>query len=334
MARLKEPDKLSYGIHARMTDPLAIARDVLAQEIKGLESLKTTLGEDFACAVALLNCATGRVVVTGMGKSGHVARKIAATFASTGTPALFVHPAEASHGDLGMISADDVILALSKSGETAELGDLLAHAARFTIPIVAITGEANSTLAKAAVVTLILPEADEACGQTFAPTTSTTMMMALGDALAVALLRERGFTAGDFQGFHPGGRLGAALRRASDLMHRVDALPLTAEETAMPEVVKIISTGGFGCVGVVDGNGHLKGVITDGDIRRQFDKIAQNRLARDVMTEEPRTAAPDTLAGDVLAHMSRNKITAIFVVENEKPVGIIHVHDCLSIGVL
>lgn len=334
MARLKERDKASYGIQALMTDPLAIAKDVLSQEIKGLELLKTALGEDFAGAVALLNSAAGRVVVTGMGKSGHVARKIAATLASTGTPALFVHPAEASHGDLGMISADDVILALSKSGETAELGDLLAHAARFTIPVVAITAEMHSTLAKAAVASLILPEADEACGQTFAPTTSTTMMMALGDALAVALLRERGFTAGDFQGFHPGGRLGAALRRARDLMHGADGLPLTSEDTPMPEVVKTISGGGFGCVGVVDENGLLIGVITDGDIRRQFDKIAQNKLARDVMTKEPRTAAPDTLAGDVLAHMSRNKITAVFVIEHGKPVGIIHVHDCLSIGVL
>lgn len=317
-----------------MTDPLLIARDVISQEIKGLEILKEALGEDFASAVALLNSAEGRVVVTGMGKSGHVARKIAATLASTGTPALFVHPAEASHGDLGMISADDVILALSKSGETSELGDLLAHAARFTIPIVSITADARSTLAKAAVVALNLPPADEACGETFAPTTSTTMMMALGDALAVALLRERGFTAGDFQGFHPGGKLGAALRRARDLMHGTDALPLTAEETPMPQVVETISSGGFGCVGVVDKDGLLKGVITDGDIRRQFDKIAPDKLARDVMTKEPRTAAPDSLAGDVLAHMSRNKITAIFVIEDGRPVGIVHVHDCLSIGVL
>ncbi|WDI31029.1 KpsF/GutQ family sugar-phosphate isomerase [Hyphococcus flavus] len=317
-----------------MTDPLAIAREVLTQEIRGLELLKSALAEDFASAVALLNSSDGRVVVTGMGKSGHVARKIAATLASTGTPAMFVHPAEASHGDLGMISADDVILALSKSGETAELGDLLAHAARFTIPIVAITAEANSTLAKAAVASLILPDAEEACDQTFAPTTSTTMMMALGDALAVALLRERGFTAGDFQGFHPGGRLGAALRRARDLMHGSDALPLASADASMSEIVKIISDGGFGCVGVVTNEGQLEGIITDGDIRRHFDSAAKNKLARDVMTKEPRTATLDTLAGDVLAHMSRNKITAVFVINNGKPVGIIHVHDCLSIGVL
>ncbi len=317
-----------------MTDPLTIARDVLSQEIKGLEALRSAIGEDFANAVAILNSVTGRVVVTGMGKSGHVARKIAATLSSTGTPAMFVHPAEASHGDLGMISADDVILALSKSGETAELGDLLAHAARFSIPIVAITAKAQSTLAKASVAALVLPDAEEACGQTFAPTTSTTMMIALGDAIAVALLREHGFTAGDFQGFHPGGRLGAALRRASDLMHGVEALPLAPESTPMIEVVSIITNGGFGCVGVVDDSGLLSGIITDGDIRRHFEKNAQHKTARDVMTKAPRTANPDTLAGDLLAHMSRSKITAIFVVENERPVGIVHVHDCLSVGVL
>ncbi|WP_425408815.1 KpsF/GutQ family sugar-phosphate isomerase [Hyphococcus sp.] len=317
-----------------MTDPLLIAREVLTQEIKGLEMLKIALGEDFAGAVALLNSAEGRVVVTGMGKSGHVARKIAATLASTGTSAIFVHPAEASHGDLGMISDKDIILALSKSGETAELGDLLAHAARFTIPVLAITSELQSTLAKAAVVTLGLPPAQEACGETLAPTTSTTMMMALGDALAVALLREKGFTAGDFRGFHPGGRLGAALRRARDLMHGSEALPLIDEQSPMPMVLQQITNGGFGCVGVIDTNGVLRGVITDGDIRRQVDKVSDRIQARDVMTKDPRTATPDTLAGDVLAYMSRNKITSVFVIEDKRPVGIIHVHDCLSIGVL
>ena len=317
-----------------MTNSLDIARTVLDLEIKGLEALKAGLGADFAAALDLIHAAKGRLAVTGMGKSGHVARKIAATFSSTGTPALFVHPAEASHGDLGMISRDDVILALSKSGETAELGDLLAYAARFSIPVIAITSSAQSALAKAARVALTLPDIAEACGETFAPTTSTTMMMALGDALAVALLRARGFSSSDFQGFHPGGRLGAALRKARDLMHGADTLPLASVATPMPEVVAIISNGGFGCAGIVNADGLLQGIITDGDIRRHFSNDARNMTAADIMTKNPRTAFPDTLAGDVLAYMSKNKITALFVIEDNKPVGIIHIHDCLTIGVV
>ncbi|WP_428409417.1 KpsF/GutQ family sugar-phosphate isomerase [Hyphococcus sp.] len=317
-----------------MSHSLDIARNVLALEIKGLETLKSSLGSDFAAAVDLIHKAKGRVVVTGMGKSGHVARKIAATFSSTGTPALFVHPAEASHGDLGMISKDDVVLALSKSGETAELGDLLAYTARFSIPVVAITSVAGSALSKSSQIDLILPDIEEACGETFAPTTSTTMMMALGDALAVALLRARGFSASDFQGFHPGGKLGAALRKARDLMHGPEKLPLAGLDAPMTEVVAIISAGGFGCAGIVDDKGLLKGIITDGDIRRHFTNGAQSKTAAEVMTKNPRTAYPETLAGDILAYMSKNKITALFVIENEKPVGLVHVHDCLSIGVV
>ncbi|WP_411820328.1 KpsF/GutQ family sugar-phosphate isomerase [Hyphococcus formosus] len=317
-----------------MIDPLNIARDVIVQEIAGLEALKNSLGEDFKSAVALLGGAKGRIVVTGMGKSGHVARKIAATFSSTGAPAMFVHPAEASHGDLGMISKDDVILALSKSGETAELGDILAYAARFDIPITAITAVPGSALANSATVALILPDAEEACGQTFAPTTSTTMMMALGDALAVAKLRQRGFTAGDFKGFHPGGKLGAALRRASDLMHGKDALPLCHPDASMPEIIDVISNGGFGCVGIVNDEGLLKGIITDGDIRRHLSGGLDTKTAVDIMTTNPRTAEADTLAGDILSYMSKNKITALFVIEDKKPIGIVHVHDCLSIGVI
>jgi len=317
-----------------MTNPTDIARNVIALEIAGLEALKSSIGEDFAAAAELMLGAQGRVVVTGMGKSGHVARKIAATLSSTGTPALFVHPGEASHGDLGMISQGDVVIALSKSGETAELGDLLAYAARFDIPLISMTAATGSALARASDVALILPEAEEACGQTLAPTTSTTMMMALGDALAVALLRARGFTTGDFRGFHPGGRLGAALRRARDLMHGADALPLAALDTPMPVVVEIISNGGFGCAGIVDSDGALKGIITDGDIRRHFAQGTEAKTAFDVMTKNPRTATPETLAGEVLGYMSRNKITALFVIENDKPVGLVHIHDCLSIGVV
>ena len=317
-----------------MTNPLAIAQDVIALEIAGLTALKNALNGQFPAVVEMLSAAKGRVVVTGMGKSGHVARKIAATFASTGAPAMFVHPGEASHGDLGMVSRNDVILALSKSGETPELGDLMAYAARFSIPVAAITGAPSSTLAQAAGAALILPEAREACGETHAPTTSTTMMMALGDALAVALLRMRGFTADDFKGFHPGGNLGAALRRATDLMHGPEKLPLTPLAAPMPDVVSAMTEGGFGCVGVIDGGGVLKGIITDGDLRRPFNKGVETKTAEDIMTRAPRTASPDALAGDVLALMSRDKITALFVIENGKPVGIVHVHDCLSVGVL
>ncbi len=317
-----------------MADHLEIASEVIDLEIKGLEALKNALDSQFSNAVEALRKADGRIVVTGMGKSGHVARKIAATFSSTGSPAIFVHPGEASHGDLGMISGKDVILALSKSGETNELGDLMAFAARFSIPIVAITCQSGSTLSKAAAAALVLPPAREACGETRAPTTSTTMMMAAGDALAIALLRDRGFTADDFHGFHPGGNLGAALRRVTDLMHGPEKLPLTSPSTSVEAIVKIISAGGFGCAGVVDQNGALAGIITDGDLRRHYGSNLAEMKAKDIMTTSPRTAPPEALAGDILALMSREKITALFVVKDKKPVGLVHVHDCLSTGVL
>ncbi len=317
-----------------MTKYLEIASEVIELEISGLEALKSALDERFAGVVDLLKAAAGRIVVTGMGKSGHVARKLAATLSSTGSPAMFVHPAEASHGDLGMISPKDVILALSKSGETAELGDLLAYARRFSIPVAAMTFQSDSTLAKTAAAAFILPPMREACGETRAPTTSTTMMMAAGDALAVALLRDRGFTADDFQGFHPGGNLGAALKRVTDLMHDADKLPLASPDTGMLDVVKIITDGGFGCAGVVDKDGALIGIITDGDLRRHYRADLAVMTAREVMTEGPRTSPPEALAGDVLALMSREKITALFVVKDRRPIGIVHVHDCLSIGVL
>lgn len=317
-----------------MTTPVDIAREVIAMEIAGLSALKDSLDGGFSSVVGLLGAAKGRIIVTGMGKSGHVARKIASTFSSTGAPASFVHPGEASHGDLGMISSQDVILALSKSGETAELRDLLAYAARFTIPVTAITCVEGSTLAKAADAALILPQSKEACGETRAPTTSTTMMMAAGDALAVALLRSRGFTADDFQGFHPGGNLGAALRRVTDLMHGPEKLPLVNLSAPLPDVVKSITAGSFGCAGVINDGGDLMGIITDGDLRRQFEADLAVKTAADVMTRSPRTATKDALAGDVLALMSREKITALFVVDKKRPIGLVHVHDCLSIGVL
>lgn len=317
-----------------MNPSVEIARGVLDLEIKGLEALRDSLGAGFEETVALLKAARGRIIVTGMGKSGHVAHKIASTFSSTGAPALYVHPAEASHGDLGMIARDDVILALSKSGETPELRDLLSYAVRFSIPVAAMTSGAKSALAKAAKALIILPKADEACRETRAPTTSTTMMMAAGDALAIALLREKGFTASDFHGFHPGGNLGAALRRVKDLMHDLSATPLCPESATTKEAVEILNQGGFGCVGLLDDDGRLTGILTDGDLRRKFGGIDPASPVRAVMTKSPKTVTPEALAGDALALLSRSKITAVLVVEDGRPVGLLHVHDCLSTGVL
>ncbi len=317
-----------------MSKHLEAARDVLTLEIRGLEALRESLDAEFDRMVGLLAATKGKIVATGMGKSGHVARKIASTLSSTGAPSIFVHPGEASHGDLGIIAREDCVLALSKSGETPEMSDLLAYARRFAIPVAAITAGAGSTLAKAATAKVILPEATEACGETRAPTTSTTMMMAAGDALAVALLRHKGFTASDFHGFHPRGNLGAALRRVSDLMHGPDALPLVIDSASVTDAVAAMTRGGFGCVGVVDAQGVLTGIITDGDVRRAFGKSSSADAASAIMSAAPKTVTPDTLAGDALGILSRGKITALFVVDSGRPVGLLHVHDCLSTGVL
>jgi len=317
-----------------MTAHLDAGREVLSLEIAGLEALKTSLDGEFSKAVDILKGVKGKIIATGMGKSGLVARKIAATLSSTGAPAMFVHPAEASHGDLGMIAREDGVLALSKSGETPELSDLLAYAQRFSVPIVAVTFGAKSTLAMTATARIILPEAKEACGETRAPTTSTTMMMALGDALAVALLRDKGFTADDFHGFHPRGNLGAALRRVSDMMHAQERLPLCIDTAPLADAVRTLNTGGFGCVGIVDREGLLVGILTDGDLRRAFGKADPSLPVGAIMTKTPKTVSPATLAGEALALLSRGKITALFVTEGGKPVGLIHVHDCLSTGVL
>ncbi|MEE9329940.1 MAG: KpsF/GutQ family sugar-phosphate isomerase, partial [Parvularculaceae bacterium] len=273
-------------------------------------------------------------IVTGMGKSGHIARKIAATLASTGQPAMYVHPGEASHGDLGMIGQGDLVLALSNSGETPELGDIIAYCGRFHIPLLAITSGATSSLAKGADHLLLLPAAKEACGETRAPTTSTTMSLALGDALAVALLRDKGFSASDFRNYHPGGKLGAAFKQVRHMMHDHKELPLVDAETKMDEAVRVMGQCGFGCVGLVDGSGQLIGIVTDGDLRRHFDDSLPQRLARDIMTSDPLTVQPDTMAAEALAILSEKRITALFVVENGKPIGLLHVHDCLDIGVI
>ncbi len=315
---------------------LEVARAVLGTEAAGLRALAAALDERFTRAVELLDGVPGRVVVSGMGKSGHVARKIAATLASTGTPALFVHPAEASHGDLGMIVAGDVVLALSNSGETAELADLVAHARRFGLKLIGITARAGSTLAAAADVALLLPEAAEACPMGLAPTTSTTMQMALGDALAVALLMRRGFTAGDFGQFHPGGKLGARLRRVRELMHTGDAVPLAPPDTKMDRALLLMTEKRFGCLGITDAAGRLAGIITDGDLRRAMGPDLLVRTAHEVMTTAPRTIGPDALAGAALHLMNapERPITTLFVVDSAgRPVGILHVHDLLRAGI-
>jgi arabinose-5-phosphate isomerase len=316
-------------------DDVASARRVLLAEAVALQALAATLGDSFTRALDLLTVnGGGRVIVSGMGKSGHVARKIAATFASTGSPSLYVHPGEASHGDLGMITQHDAILALSNSGETPELTDLVNYSRRFGLPLVAITGGERSALAQAADQALILPEVGEACPMGLAPTTSTTLMMALGDALAVALLERKGFSSADFKLFHPGGRLGRRLLKVADLMHGGEELPVVQATLAMSEVLVVMTHKSFGCVGVEDATGHLVGVITDGDLRRHMAPRLIERLAGEVMTANPKTTRPRVLAAEALRVMNANSITSLFVVDEERrPVGIVHVHDCLRAGV-
>ncbi len=307
---------------------------VIRTEAEGLAQLADNLGSEFAQAVELMLGARGRVIVSGMGKSGHVARKIAATLASTGTPAQFVHPAEASHGDLGMLTPDDVILMLSNSGETPELADMIAYSRRFKIPMIGVASRADSTLLKQSDVAITLPRAVEACGTGVVPTTSTTMTLALGDALAVALMEHRQFQPEDFRNFHPGGKLGAQLSRVRDLMHTDDALPLVNATASMGDTLLEISRKGFGVVGVTDPEGLLIGIITDGDLRRHMEGLL-SLSAGDVMTRNPRTIAPDALAEAAVGVMNERKITCLFVVDpvqTGKAIGLLHIHDCLRVG--
>ena len=329
-------DKLA----AVASDELAGAAAVLRCEADALGRLEAALGGSlgaaFGCAVDAIAGASGRVVVSGMGKSGHVGRKIAATLASTGTPSMFVHPAEASHGDLGMVMDRDVVLALSNSGETAELADLVAHSRRFGLTLIAMTARAGSALAGAADIVLLLPDAPEACPMGLAPTTSTTMQMALGDALAVTLLSRRGFTARDFGAFHPGGRLGQKLRRVRDLMHDGEAMPLAPPDLPMLEAVLLITRKSFGCLGIVDAAGRLDGIVTDGDLRRALTRDLRTMRAGEIMTRAPKVVGPSALAAEALHLMNAGKrpITSLFVVDEERrPVGIVHVHDLLRAGV-
>ncbi|PWR02856.1 KpsF/GutQ family sugar-phosphate isomerase [Meridianimarinicoccus roseus] len=313
---------------------LEAGRRVIAIEAAALTGLAHALDDSFAEAVALLLDAGGRVIVSGMGKSGHIARKIAATLASTGTPAHFVHPAEASHGDLGMLARGDVVMMLSNSGETPELADMIAHTRRFGIPLIGVASKPGSTLLRQADVALVLPPAEEACGTGVVPTTSTTMTLALGDALAVALMEHRDFSPQDFRQFHPGGKLGAQLSKVADLMHVGDELPLARLGDPMTDVLVTMSQKGFGVVGVLDEDGRLSGIITDGDLRRKMSGLLE-RSAGDVMTAGPKTIAPEALAQEAVAVMEARKITCLFAVDSGGGLaGIINIHDCLRAGVV
>jgi arabinose-5-phosphate isomerase len=322
---------------AAMPAPVASAVRTLTLETEGIaqliSELEGPLAVPFSEAVSKLLSVKGRVIVTGIGKSGHVGQKIAATFASTGTPAFFVHPSEASHGDLGMVTRDDLILALSWSGETVELKPIITYSRRFAVPLVAITSRADSALGQNSDVVLLLPRAKEACPHGLAPTTSTTMQLALGDSLAIALLEGRGFTAHDFKIFHPGGSLGANLKYVSDVMHKGERLPLVKSGESMGHALVTMTEKSFGCLGVVDDGGKLLGVITDGDLRRHMGANLLQASVDQIMTVKPKTIQPSMLASAALELINASRITALFVVEKGYPVGILHVHDLLRLGV-
>ena len=311
---------------------LACATRVLRTEADALVALANSLDGAFLRALDLLNGIEGRVVVTGMGKSGHVARKIAATMASTGTPAFFVHPGEASHGDLGMIAKNDAVVALSNSGETHELADIIAFTRRFGIPLIGMTRRAASSLAEQSDVALVVPPEPEACPLGLAPTTSTTMMLALGDAIAVALLERRGFSAADFREFHPGGQLGRALLKVTDIMHKGTDLPLCRLDSPLSDVIFEMTAKRLGCVGVTDEAGALVGIITDGDVRRHLTPELLAERADSIMSPRPKTIRPKALIVEALREMNEKKITTLFVIEDDRPLGIVHIHDCLRAG--
>jgi arabinose-5-phosphate isomerase len=317
--------------------PVASALRTLDLECEGLhrlrEALTGPLGPAFADALRALRTARGRVVVTGIGKSGHVGQKIAATFASTGRPAFFVHPTEASHGDLGMITPDDVLLALSWSGETVELKPLITYSRRYNVPLIAITSRSDSALGQHSDIVLELPRAKEACPHGLAPTTSTTMQLALGDCLAMALLEAKGFTPQEFKAFHPGGSLGASLKYVSDVMHAGDRMPLARDTVPMSAALVIMTQKSLGCLGIVDAKGKLIGIVTDGDLRRHMGENLVKRRTVDIMTRAPKTVKPGMLASAALELINASRITALFVVERGRPVGIVHVHDLLRAGI-
>jgi arabinose-5-phosphate isomerase len=316
---------------------LEAARRSVEIEEAGVAKLRAALdgelGEALEKAIATIKAARGKVIVSGMGKSGHIGRKIAATLASTGTPAFFLHPAEASHGDLGMVTTDDVVLAFSWSGETAELADLIEYSKRFAIPLIAAASRRDSALGRAADILLELPLVEEACPNGLAPTTSTTIQLVLGDALAVALIEDRGFSAQDFRQFHPGGKLGSRLHKVDDLMHAGEDMPLLPERASMSEVILAMTGKRFGCVGLVGGEGRLSGIITDGDLRRHWTDRMQDKPPGEIMTRAPLTAPLGSLASSALEVMNRRKITVLFILDEGKPAGILHIHDLLRAGV-
>jgi arabinose-5-phosphate isomerase len=312
---------------------IALAKKVLTQEIAGIQALFTTLDHNFAAAVTVLHSLRGRTIVTGMGKSGHIARKIAATLSSTGTPAIFVHPAEASHGDLGMITSDDAVIALSNSGETKELQDIISYTRRFGIPLIAIVRRQESVLVEAADIAFVLPAVPEACDVN-APTTSTTMMLALGDALAIVLLNKKGFSREDYHVLHPGGKLGAALLKVRDIMHTGDAIPIIGKDESMADVLLMITSKRFGCAGIVDDEGRLMGIITDGDLRRHMSDDLMHLTASEVMTRNPHTIRSNALAAEAVNIMNSYSITTLFAIDDCSIKGIIHIHDCLRAGVV
>ncbi len=320
----------------RARDAIASASRTLETEALGLSALRDALGNGlgaaFAQAIEILHATKGRVIVTGIGKSGHVGQKIAATFASTGTPAHFVHPTEASHGDLGMITREDCILAISWSGETVELSNILTFAGRFAVPLIALTSRSSSALGRAANVVLELPRAAEACPHGLAPTTSTTMQLAMGDCIAVALMEAKGFTAHHFKDFHPGGSLGSKLKFVADVMHTDERLPLAREDDIMGQALVIMTAKALGCLGIVDGAGKFVGIITDGDLRRHMGKDLLTSTTGQIMTRKPKTIAPTLLASAALEQINSSRITALFVVDKGVPVGLVHVHDLLRLG--
>ena len=323
----------STPTHIDTNDTLARARRVLKLEADGLEAMAAALDDSFVRAVEALEKVQGRIVVTGMGKSGHIAHKIAATLSSTGKPAMFIHPAEASHGDLGMLGENDAILAFTNSGSTPELADIVAYTRRFKLPLVLVTSNTAGLLVEQADVTLVLPPAEEACAIGMAPTTSTTMMMALGDALAVVLMERVGFTMDDFKVRHPGGQLGKRLLKVSDIMHSGDALPVARPDQLMGDVLPEMTAKSLGCIGVLDGDGRLAGIVTDGDLRRHMGDDLLRRKVGDIMTVSPRTIRTTALASEAVNVMNELKITALFVTDRGRAVGLIHIHDCLRAGV-
>lgn len=319
-----------------MNSDIVSANKTIDREIEALRMMQQDLDETLTKALDMMQAAKGRVIITGMGKSGHIGKKIAATLASTGTPSFFVHPAEASHGDLGMLTNEDIVVAISNGGESKELSDILIYCKRFGIPMIAMTRNKESTLGKAGDILLKLPNDGEACPLGLAPTSSTTATLVLGDVLAIALLERKGFSKNDYKQRHPGGKLGAILQKVADLMHSGDAMPILPENADMGQIIVTISSKRLGCVGIVNKNGDLEGIITDGDLRRAMSNMAGGNIfncrADEIMTKNPRTTTADILVAEAVAVMNNKNITQLFVLDNKKPIGVIHLHDCLRAG--